>query len=127
MTWYAAVTLVLFVAVPCAVLYGLSRLSRWLAGRRDPIGSGACRCGHAPDWHGIDGRCSGCACAEYRPLIVEPRWCKDGTRWMDVVDTQKVERAGERKWQETLRAQRKARKRPRSVLKNVVDIRRKRA
>ena len=97
MAWHDALPLVVTIAVPFAALYGLSRLARWLAWRRDPI----------------------------EALITPPRWCKDGDRWMDAVDPRKVERAGERRWQETLRAQRKARKRPRTLPKNVIEMRRR--
>lgn len=84
MTLRDASVLVVFVAVPVALCYGLGYLARWSAGRRDPIDT----------------------------LITAPKWCKDGAAWMDRVDEQKVARAGERRWQETLRAQRKTRKPP---------------
>ena len=91
--------LVLFVVVPFACVYGLGRLSRWYAGRHDPIDE----------------------------LITTPKWCKDGAGWMNTVDKQKVERAGEVRWQETLRAQRKTRKRPAAPKphRNVIQMKRR--
>ena len=79
-------TLAACVAAPFALLYVLVRISRWRAGRHDPIHS----------------------------LISAPRWCKDGTGYMNAPDYQKLNRAGEVTWQETLRAQRKARKKPKA-------------
>lgn len=89
------------VAASLVALYGLSRVSRWQAGRRDPIDR----------------------------LIGTPRWCKDGAGYMNTVDQQKVARAGEVRWQETLRAQRKARKRPVAPKPhpNVIQMKRRRA
>ena len=95
MTWRDAVPLVLAVGVPFAALYGLHRLSRWLTGRRDPID----------------------ALIAHNAATSIPGFQR--------VDWQKADKAGERKWQETLRGQRKARKRPRKVPKNVIDIRRR--
>ena len=74
--------LVAFVVTPMVLLYGVVRLSRWQMGRRDPIDS----------------------------LICTPRWCTDGDGFMNTYDRQKVNRAGEHRWQETLRAQRRLRK-----------------
>lgn len=100
MTLRALVPLALCLAVPFVVLYGFGRLARWCAGRRDPIDA----------------------------LITAPKWCKDGEGWMSTVDHQKVNRAGEHRWQETLRAQRRARKpeTPAVPAKNVIPIRRTR-
>lgn len=99
MTLRILVPLALCLAVPFAVLYGLSRLSRWYLARHDQI--------------------------EIRP----PRWCKDGDSFMNTMDWQKANRAGERRWQETLRAQRKARKKPakQAAAQNVIPIRRRSA
>lgn len=83
--------LALGLAVPVAVLYGLRELSRWYAGRRDPIDT----------------------------LIRPLRSCPG----MDRPDGQKMDRSGEVRWQETLRAQRKLRK-PRPRLTLVKDTRR---
>ena len=95
MTLRQLIPLVAFVAVPFAVLYGFGRLSRWYLGRRDPIGA----------------------------LIKAPKWCEDGRGgWMNTVDSQKAERAGERRWQEALRAQRKARKPAQKPPKNLVQM-----
>lgn len=98
-------TMLVYLGLPFAALYGLHKLSRWYAGRRDPIDT----------------------------LIRAPRWCvrahgADGqpTAWMNRLDAQKMERAGEVRWQETLRAQRKARKPvPRSRPTLVKDARRR--
>ena len=70
------------VAAPFALLYALVRISRWKAGRNDKIDQD----------------------------IKPPRWCKDGDNYMNTPDYQKLNRAGEVTWQETLRAQRKARR-----------------
>ena len=72
--------------VPFALLYVLVRISRWKAGRDDKI----------------------------HDLIRTPRWCKDGAGYMNVPDYQKLNRAGEIAWQEALRAQRKARHKPKA-------------
>ena len=77
-------SLALSLAIPFLLLYGLRRLSRWSAGRHDPIDQ----------------------------LIGTPRWCKDKAGYMNTVDQRKVNRAGEKRWQDVLRAQRKARKVP---------------
>ena len=90
--------LVLALAIPFLLLYGLGRLSRWYVGRRDPIDA----------------------------LIGTPKWRKDGDGYMDTVDHQKLARAGEVRWQETVRAQRKTRKpappRTTPVRQNVIVI-----
>ena len=77
-------SLALSLAIPFLLLYGLRRLSRWHIGRHDPIDT----------------------------LIGTPRWCKDKAGYMNTADPQKVNRAGEKRWQDVLRAQRKARKVP---------------
>jgi len=95
MTLRTLVPLALCLAVPFALLYGLGRISRWYANRHDPIDT----------------------------LIKEPRWRKDGDAYMDTMDWSKSDRAGERVWCETLRAQRRTR-RPAQVTEssNVVAI-----
>ena len=95
MTWRDALLLVVTLAVPFAALYGLSRLSRWAAGRRDPIHALITKNAATP-----------------RP-------------GMEKVDWPKVERAGERKWQDTIRGQRRTRRQQTPT--TVVDIRSKRA
>ena len=94
MTLRDLLPLVACIAVPLGLLYGFGRLSRWIAGRLDPIDALIAQNAAAP------------------------------VAGMDRVDWQKAEKAGERVWCETLRAQRKARKKPRSKPqpKNVVDI-----
>ena len=113
--------LVLSLAIPFLLLYGLGRLSRWHAGRSDPIASGACRCGHE---HEDGQRCQACACLASQPLIGTPRWCKDKAGYWNEVDQQKVNRAGEKTWQDALRAQRKARQvpKPQPRAKNVLPM-----
>ena len=85
-----------FLAAPFLLLYGLGRLSRWRIGRHDPIDS----------------------------LIGTPRWCKDKSGYMNTVDQQKMNRAGEKRWQDALRAQRKIRHVPKPPLraKNVLPM-----
>ena len=86
MTVRDAVILATFMLVPFVGLYGLSRFSRWYLGRTDNIDE----------------------------LIAKNafRWRKDGDGFMDTCDHQKLSRAGELRWQEILRAQRRTRKRP---------------
>lgn len=93
--------LLVWVVASFTALYGLGRLSRWHASRSDPIDT----------------------------LIRAPKWCKDGAGWMNTADQQKVERAGEARWQETLRAQRKTRKpvAPRKPTNQVIELARRRA
>ena len=62
------------------LVYGLHRLTRWCAGRRDPIDALIAKNAAAP---------------------------REG---MERIDWSKAERAGERVWCETLRAQRKTRR-----------------
>lgn len=78
---HALVTFVVIVGVPFLALYGLTRLSRWLTGQRDPID------------------------ALIRKNAARPR---DGMR---TVDWQKTEKAGEQRWQEAVQAQRRTRTR----------------
>lgn len=73
--------LVVTLAVPFAAFYGLHRLSRWHAGAQDPVD------------------------ALIAKNAAQPR---DG---MDRVDWNKTDRAGEARWQDTLRAQRRTRTR----------------
>ena len=96
-----AAYLLVALTVPFVALYGLGRLSRWHLSRHDPIDS----------------------------LIGSPRWCKDGAGYMNTVDQQKVNRAGEKRWQDALRAQRKARKvpKPQPRAKNVLPMVKKRS
>mgnify|MGYP001615101698 CR=1 FL=1 len=85
------------VAAALGVAYAVGRIARWQAGRHDPI----------------------------ETLIKPPRWCRDGKDgYMNAIDQQKAERAGERRWQETLRAQRKTRKKVRvtAPLRHVIEI-----
>lgn len=100
MTLRELVPLVVAVGGPILALYGLSRLSRWWTGRHDPIDA----------------------------LITPPRWCKSKEGWMDTADSQKVERAGELRWQEALRGQRRTRRRPQPAPRpaNVIAMRDKR-
>ena len=77
-----SLALVAFVVTPMALLYGLARLSRWYAGRCDPIDS----------------------------LIVTPHWCSDSDGLMDTFDQLKGDRFGKRVWRETLKAQHRSRK-----------------
>lgn len=82
MTLRDAAVLVAFVAVPMAMLCGFGYLARWIAGRRDDVDALI----HAKG----------------------ARWRPDGHGGlMNVVDWQKAERAGARRWHETLRAQRR--------------------
>ena len=94
MTLSSLVPLVACLAVPFALLYGMGRLSRWFATRHDPIDA----------------------------LIKEPRWVKDGDTYMNTCDRQKLNRAGEIRWQETLRAQRKTRKPKPKALKPAMRL-----
>lgn len=83
----AVMPLVAAVTIPFVVLYAGVRLSRWLAGRCDPIDA----------------------------LIANnaATWCEDGDGKMDRMDWHKADRAGEHRWQQALRAQRKVRQTPR--------------
>ena len=94
--WRDYLWLLLSLAVPFLLLYGLGLFSRWQVGKRDPIDS----------------------------LIGSPRWCKDGAGYMNTVDQQKLNRAGEVIWQDALRGQRKARKvpKPQPRAKNVLPM-----
>ena len=92
-----AALVVATVGLPFAVIYGVARLSRWLADEQDPM---------------ID------------ELIAQNAATKrDG---MTIVDWQKTDRAGERRWQDTLRGQRRTRRRvtPKSA-PNVVTMRKR--
>ena len=81
MTLTHAALVVVILGGPFAALYGVARLSRWLADQRDPIDE----------------------------LIAQNAATKrDG---MATVDWQKADRAGERRWQDTLRGQRRTRRR----------------
>lgn len=80
MTLRALVPLVLAVVAPVVLAYVAGRFSRWHAGRRDPID------------------------ALIAKNAATPR------AGMKQVDWQKTEKAGETRWQETLRAQRKTRR-----------------
>lgn len=85
-------TLAVVVAAPFVALYGVARFSRWRAGRKDNVDALILAAG-----------------AKYR-------------EGMEASDLQKVDRAGERVWQEALQGQRRLRKKPRRA-KNVVPIR----
>ena len=84
MTLQDAGLLLAALLVPVLVIYGAGHLSRWYAGRVDPV----------------------------ERLIAQnaARWCLDAEgKPMSTYDPKMVERAGERVWQQTLRAQRKTR------------------
>lgn len=82
------------VAVPLVLAYVVGRLARWAAGKRDPVDALIARNAAQP----VPG--------------------------MEAQDRTKTDRAGERRWQQTLRAQRRTRQKPQQAPanKNIVPL-----